>query len=232
MKAMCLLHYLTLPLSFSVLLFLLVFTSLSSMPLSPILPPLLCLLFFLLFYLHFSTLLSTSSQLWPLLPPLPLGPNHLCPLSPGFPSLLVSPSTLLYLLIFLSSLFLFFFPFLSFIVFASSPLHLSCGPSSPITAGGNYAWKLIRRSLNNYPLMQLIVFPFQELCFLFPGSAFLSPGWFSLFLFHCVWLFFGQAKKRKNFSPVQFFSPVFQWNVDFFLSVSYPHSLKKKKIDK
>lgn len=51
-----------------------------------------------------------------------------------------------------------------------------CGPNSPKPAGRNYAWKLIRHSLNNYPLMQLIDFPFQELCFVFPAAASLSPS--------------------------------------------------------
>lgn len=62
----------------------------------------------------------------------------------------------------------FFFSLSSFYL-SVLPLHLSSGPNHPITAGRNYAWKLIRRSLNNYPLMQLIDFPFQELCFLSPG---------------------------------------------------------------
>lgn len=120
--------------------------------------------FFLLLSLHLlpvlfascliSTLPSTSSQVWPL-PPL---------LSTIHTSLSDDP-TLFFLLLFFNR---------SFISFASFPLHLSCGPNSPITAGGNYAWKVIRCSLNNYPLMQLIDFPFQELCFLSPGSAFLS----------------------------------------------------------
>lgn len=88
----------------------------------------------------------------------------------------------------------FFFFFLSFVYLASSPLHLSCGPNSPITAGRNYAWKLIRRSLNNYPLMQLIDFPFQELCFLSPGSAF--PLLELAFSFHLTVFgsFFGQVQ--------------------------------------
>lgn len=78
----------------------------------------------------------------------------------------------------LSFFFLPFFPFyfLNFIFLVSSSLNLSCAPNSPITAGRNYAWKPIRHSLNNYPFMQLIDFPFQELCFLSPGSAFLSPS--------------------------------------------------------
>lgn len=49
--------------------------------------------------------------------------------------------------------------------------------------------------------MQLIDFPFQELCFLSPGSAFLSRSYFSFFLlFNCIlgfffsFLFFGQVK--------------------------------------
>lgn len=84
----------------------------------------------------------------------------------------------------------FVFPFLSFIFSASSLLYFSCGPNSPITAGGNYAWKLIRCSLNNYPLMQLIDFPFQELCFLSPVSAFLSPQAGFPFEIHCFWAFF------------------------------------------
>lgn len=104
---------------------------------------------------------------------LSFSPNHLI-LSSECSLHSVKPSSLLYPLVFLSfSLFPFYFQTLTFL--ASSPLHLSCGPNSPITAGRNYAWKLIRHSLNNYPLMQLIDFPFQELCFLSPGPAFLSP---------------------------------------------------------
>lgn len=98
------------------------------------------------------------------------------------------PSSLFYLPIFLSFPLFLFSP-LSSIFFVSSHLYLSCGPNSPITAGRNYAWKLIRRSLNNYPLMHLIDFPFQELCFLSPGSAVLSPSYLSLFISLCLGLF-------------------------------------------
>lgn len=121
---------------------------------------------------------------------LSFSPHHSRPLSEFL------PSSFLYLLLSLSfPSLLFFFFFLSFVYLASSPLHLSCGLNSPITAGRNYAWKLIRRSLNNYPLMQLIDFPFQELCFFVSWFCFSPPRASFLILFNCVWVFFfGQVQ--------------------------------------
>lgn len=161
----CLLHYVVLPLFYNILflfllplLFFIFIFAFISYPVS-------CLLFF--FSCLISTLLSTSSQVWLLPPNLSL-----------FFFIVQITYLLLFFTILTSLPFCFFLLFfnLFFIFFASLPLHLSCGPNSPITAGGNYAWKVIRCSLNNYPLMQLIDFSFQELCFLSPGSAFLSPS--------------------------------------------------------
>lgn len=169
----CLLHYTALPLFYSILfLFLPPLLFFSFHLCIYFLSCLLCVFsFFILSYLHstfhiFSGLTFTS---WSFAL-LPRSPNHLSPLSPLWISFLFTIHTSLPFCFFLIFFHLFF------IFFASLPLHLSCGPNSPITAGGNYAWKVIRCSLNNYPLMQLIDFSFQELCFLSPGSAFLSPS--------------------------------------------------------
>lgn len=142
-----------------------------------------------LFFLPISSLLLVSSAVFRSSP-------HACllPMSP-VPSALPFLSSLLYPLIGLFCLISLYSPPLSFICFASSPRHLSCGPDSPITAGGNYGWKVIRRSLNNYPLMQLIDFPFQELCFLSPGSVFSSSLPELACLFSAMFcIFWGQAK--------------------------------------
>lgn len=188
------------------------------LPLSPILLHLLCLFSFFCPHLYstfyfFAGLTSTCFAL------ICFGPLMSSVLWMSFP---LSPSPL-YLLIFLSSPPSFFLC-LPFIFYASSPLHLSSGPNSPITAGRNYAWKLIRRSFNNYPLMQLIDFPFQELSFLSPGSPALSPKLALPYYFIMFWVFFGQAMiefvgaktPRKKIQFTTYFSPVI-----FLLSVIF-----------